>query len=932
VEGLETQGRRRVQLERALNRPSVCQTRRRELARRVTALTLVAVVVPACASRAAAPTPSAVASTTSTTSTTTPVPATTTTTLPPASEPYSWQQDDSLSLDLGGGATSSLSAVVPPGPGGDWLIAGTRFSGTGVASATVWTSPDAVTWSRIALPRPVGEVVTAARAATNWGERQVVVGSAGTGSDMRAAAWVSQGPGQPFVAVADNPAFDPPANGTGSGAVMDTVAAGALGLFAAGTVEGQATVWYSIDGQQWQSLSGADQAIDHFTDAVVNVILSTPNGVFAGGSFVNHNRLSAGLWYSSDGIHWSPVLSAVGTFFGAGDHVITSLVDIAETGNSEPGTPGLTGILAAGGVRSGATWQPASWISPNGVSWSQASESFPLDGEPPASPGALVYAVTGADGSLFAVGGSPGRQRVWRSSDGLAWSAVPLPGPAREAAGWHLGLAAASGHTTVVADNLPGQPYVLVHEDGSWQEPSANGTFGSPQRTAVPTSLTGGDGTLVMSVQLSDTGQRLGEGSTSVAVLTSSNGKSWRTANVDAFDNARVNQLLAVPNGLLAVGSQPLPGVQSRAEQGWTGAFASVSTDGGVTWPREPVKPTSIGGLEVIGGTGTSGTGTSGTGTSGTGTSGTGTSGTSTSGTGTSRTGTGTAPAATTSTTALGGGISTLPISPGGPLAAVAAGRVGDAQYVIGQVGPQAVGWFSPNGVTWQRPRPLDTTPVLGIEDPLATCGAGNSAVVVGSMTTTGRDGQPAGWVSTDGSAWAGATFAPTPPLGSFTSVFGCLWTGNSFLAYGESTGGGQVEQPALWASSDGTSWQELPTTFTGISGTPAGGVQSAPLDGIATGTTTWLGLSGEGDLPSEVWPAAVGGAAGALFTPAGLWASVDAGDTWQQVNTEVPALMGAVYAQVDAAAYVGEEPVVAGTVDGRLRVWVGTPAVTPAS
>ena len=340
----------------------------------------------------------------------------------------------------------------------------------------------------------------------------MVVGSAGTGTGMRAAVWVSHGPGQPFVAVPDNAAFEGPAD-----AIQQRCGYGHGGCRRApkllrGARSGRpATVWYSIHGQQWQALSGADKAIDSFADAVVNTMLSTPNGVFAASSFVNHNKLSAGLWYSSDGIHWNPILSALGTFFGAGDHIITSLIDMAETGNSEPGTPGPTGILAVGGVRSGATWQPASWISPNGISWSQASESFPLDAEPSGNAGALVYAVAGADGNLFAVGGSPSRQRLWQSGDGLTWDSITLPAAARTASGWHLGLAAANADTTVIADNLPGQPYVLVHQDGDWQEPSASGIFGSPERTAVPTSLyhfPGGG--MVMSVQLSDTGQTLG--------------------------------------------------------------------------------------------------------------------------------------------------------------------------------------------------------------------------------------------------------------------------------------------------------------------------------------------------------------------------------------------------------------------------------------
>jgi hypothetical protein len=44
------------------------------------------------------------------------------------------------------------------------------------------------------------------------------------------------------------------------------------------------------------------------------------------------------------------------------------------------------------------------------------------------------------------------------------------------------------------------------------------------------------------------------------------------------------------------------------------------------------------------------------------------------------------------------------------------------------------------------------------------------------------------------------------------------------------------------------------------------------------------------------------------------------------------PAFTGMVYTQADAAAYVGQEPVVAGTVDGQLAVWVGTPTASNLS
>ncbi len=518
-------------------------------------------------------------------------------------------------------------------------------------------------------------------------------------------------------------------------------------------------------------------------------------------------------------------------------------------------------------MRVGPNWQPASWISPNGFSWSQTSESFPLDAEPSGSPGAIAYAASGADGVLYAVGGSPGRQRLWQSPDGLAWSEVALPPAAATDTAWHLGLVAANGHTTVLADNIPGQPYVLVDQDGRWHQPSTSGTFGAPLRQAVPTSLIADNGALVMSVDVSRPGQDLGSAASSVAVMTSSNGSSWHTDNSDAFDGASVNQLLAVPNGLLAVGAGTGTGAGS-------GAIARLSGDEGAAWPNEVITPAPRAGPSP----------------------------------------------ATSATSATG----TTPAT-----SATAAGRLGNSQYIVGQAGPEAVGWYSPDGNTWEAPQPLDSSPQLGTERAIATCVSGSSAVVVGSVTSTGRGSLPAAWVSTDASSWTAATFTPPPPVGSSTTVEGCLSTGSGFLAYGESTGAGQVEVPQLWSSSDGTLWQQQAAVFSGPNGAGPSGPQSAPLDGIADGTATWLGLSGNGDEPSQVWPAPVGGAAGAQFTPAGLWTSDDAGNTWQQLSTATPSFTGMVYAQACTAAYVGQQPVVAGTVDGKLAVWVGTPTAS---
>ncbi len=837
------------------------------------------------------------------------------TTKPSTSSLYNWQRDQGASLDLGGGSTSSLSSVVAPALGGGWLIAGAQYGAGGSSLATVWTSPDAATWTKAALATPPGAGATAADAATNWGSRQVVVGSAGTGDARRAAVWVSARAGQVFEPVADSAAFEPltPASEPGQGgAAMDAVTAGALGLFAAGTMDGKATVWFSTDARHWQVLSGADNVIDQASGAVVNAVLSTPAGVFAGGSYTSGSSLSAALWYSSDGIHWTTVRDSVTSPFGLGDQVITSLVGIGGPTSSGPGVPAQRGLLAVGGVRTGPAWQPASWISPNGSSWSQTSESFPLDGEPPESPGALAFAATNTGDNMFAVGGSPGRQRLWQSTGGLAWSNVPLPSAARADADWHLGLVAADQKTTVLADNIPGEPYVMVRRDGAWTQPSADGIFGRPLPTAIPTSLVDDNGSLLLSVELSTPSQALGPGTTTVALLSSNDGRTWRAFSPHAFHNATVNQLLPVPGGLLAVGAAPLPPSEAGAGRAVTGAFASLSANGGATWPTEPISPATLGGPGPAVAQGTSNGGA----------------GVATAQGETTTSAGGVATNAGTSSGADVGGQTPVGTSLAGPFSATAAGRLGNSEYVVGVAGPEAVGWYSPDGSTWEAPQPLDASPQLASELPLATCWAGASAVVVGSSTSTAPGSMPAAWVSTDGSSWTSASFLTAPTAGSTTAVAGCLSTGNGFIAYGGSTGSGAVEQPALWTSNNGTKWQQLAATFTGPGDGLASGPEVAPLDGIALGTTTWLGLSGRGDLPSQVWPAPVGGAASVQVTLAGLWASGSAGDSWQQLDTSVPAFSTTIYAQADQAAYVGQDPVVAGTVDGRLAIWFGTPAV----
>ena len=166
---------------------------------------------------------------------TVPPPTATSTTVPPttttvalSAAPYTWSRETSPALDLGGGATATLAAMLPPGAAERWLIAGTRISSQGLPIATVWTSPDGVDWSATALSS-LG-VPSQAEAATQYRNYTVVVGSTGIGADRQAAVWLSSAPGAPWTSV--------PLAASASPSYMSAVAGGALGVFASGSAGG----------------------------------------------------------------------------------------------------------------------------------------------------------------------------------------------------------------------------------------------------------------------------------------------------------------------------------------------------------------------------------------------------------------------------------------------------------------------------------------------------------------------------------------------------------------------------------------------------------------------------------------------------------------------------------------------------------------------
>ncbi len=464
--------------------------------------------------------------------------------------PYHWSRATSPALLIGGGASSTLSAVVASSGHAPWTIAGTRLAANGRSTATAWTSPAGTSWP--AEPLTGALVDSQAEAATAWHQGTVIVGSVGPATNRHAAVWISPAAGAPF-AQASSTALDT------DDSAMTLVTSGPLGLIGAGTAAGHIAMWYSADGRHWTRLSGAEELIGAGDDAHIDTLLATTNeGVFAAGWEHSGSSIEAALWSSGDGIHWRRVDSARPEFGGPGDHIITGMAPL----QSEPSVSG-TALVAVGATWTGSRWAPASWISPNGVSWSRPSTAFGLGARlQPDAADAPVRAVTaipstGLSTTLVAVGGGPTAQRLWKSTDGLHWTEQPLPAAAAASDQWQASLLAVAGSTTVIADAEPGQPHVLVDRaQTGWQQPSADPqVFGAVASVARPSGLVSTAGAVTMAVETDDAGQVVGPGTWSTQVLTSADGTNWTPMHTGGvFTGARVTGLAAVPNGMVAVG------------------------------------------------------------------------------------------------------------------------------------------------------------------------------------------------------------------------------------------------------------------------------------------------------------------------------------------------------------------------------------------
>lgn len=817
--------------------------------------------------------------------------------------PYHWQRSPSSALAVGGGASSTLAAVLAPALGSDvWVAAGTVTGADGTSRAAAWRSTDARHWRRVLLPGRDGRALGAA----TFGEGTVVVGSVGSGPDRRAAVWLSTRAGGPWRAVPDLPAFGgeaapgaPPqgvgvpgeARGPGGPASMDLVAAGTLGVFAAGDDDGHAAIWFSPNGTTWSTVASADELLAEADDATVTALAVDPFGVSAAGTVADDTTTAGAIWSSTDGLQWS----STGVFSGGGDQRIDSL---AWTGAI---------LVAAGAIRPGASWVPATWFSlDHGATWSSPDVDLP-ETSPlvPGTAGAVVRAVAAAPATvaavaagspLVAVGGTSSTEQVWTSGDGTSWAPAALPAAVSAARGWVADLVATDGTTTVVADGEAGEPYALVGTAAGWQQ-LPPGTFGSPRPTAEPVALVHDGSRLLLAVAVDSPGPTIGQAGELSEVLASGDGRSWQ--ELASLPGVRLSALAVTPVGLLAGG-------RTAAGEGLV-----LSSPTGAHWARSATfaAGTTVTAVARLGDTDVA---------------------------------VGTAPAGgrgqpvATAWSDLGGHWHLVGPLQGAPTVA--------AQHVLGACrGPVlspatlvVVGDTTRAGelaragrrvAGGRRHTPSARTPRS----------ASTSVIPAGASTLVGPAAQDdegtdaAAWTSTEPTRWRPGTVLPGAGLGADEALDGCMPAGSGYVGWGAGVGPSGAGEPALWRSADGARWVELALRSLARSG--------PPLVDLAASGTTWLAASGPAPaaalapddalratgqplLSTEAVPAV-----SSPSDPAGLWLSSDDGTTWEQIDTA-----GAAWDDVSALSaplvtWLGTAPVVAGSVDGRLAVWVGTPS-----
>ena len=463
--------------------------------------------------------------------------------------------------------SGTLKAVLAPGAGAGWVVAGTAFDAGGVPRATVWRSDDALTWKAT----PVGGVRTEGYGATRRADGAlVVVGRELVGTEGRAAAWVEE-----------NGRFSRAGGGDalagGSQVSMDGVAARPAGLVAVGRRsreggEDGLAVWRSSTGVTWERLPDAEAVFAASGQAFVNALVAVPAGFVAVGGVRKGDDVDAAVWFSPDGTAWRAAASAA-DFTGPGAQSVNDVVALDG------------GLLAVGSTSDGRRSTPAAWLSPDGQVWAPGGATFQQLGQASDTSGTEVTTVRRVTRGLVATGGGDAVNRLWGSGEGTTWQEIPLPGEAAAADNFDLDLLAASGDDVVAASAFDGAPRVVLLRAGRYTEVTATAKgFPAPRPDPSGVEVAAAGHQVAAAVDVTRSARALGTERNEVTVLASEDGLAWTAARGGPVRRVIVSDVGVDPDGrVVGVG-----GLAPPRTAGGRHAFATYVLDKGA-WRQEDV-------------------------------------------------------------------------------------------------------------------------------------------------------------------------------------------------------------------------------------------------------------------------------------------------------------------------------------------------------
>jgi hypothetical protein len=329
-----------------------------------------------------------------------------------------------------------------------------------------WTSDDGVHWARrqvepVSLDGAADRLLGVAR----YADTAAAVGVTFNHNEgvARPSGWAAR-PGGPLrEARANRELFGGPA-----GLGVSGVGAGPLGLAILGLRNGSdnhlfIAVWRSSDGQVWQPprQDPALTARPAEAPAALGVAVGS-NAIVVGGRTVQVDD-------PSDGVIWTGVATAPVAGSTAADPAAPlrwQRVDPAAAGLGGAGSQEVdrvawtgSGFVAAGLAGEQGKLRLVSWTSRDGLTWSRGGQA----------PQAGVNRLTSlsADGSgLLAAGTAGSTACLWRSRDGRAWTADPLPPDAARLPGLQGAFAATGTGRALVILQGQGRAEVWSHASG----------------------------------------------------------------------------------------------------------------------------------------------------------------------------------------------------------------------------------------------------------------------------------------------------------------------------------------------------------------------------------------------------------------------------------------------------------------------------------